>query len=196
MRLKLVVLGLSLFATLPAFSQVAPSATHGGIPIVIGAGYSDYVTDWAGNLSGGTVWLDWTASRVPAYLQGIGIEAEGRDLNFDRTGDNAKLRMDTAKGGPIYHFRLRRVPRFQPYIKFTLGFGSIDFSNKPGDPYTHDTRTIYAPGGGGDYRVWRNVWVRADYEYEAWPDMYDHKILDPHGFTVGVTYDLGRMISR
>jgi opacity protein-like surface antigen len=194
MRLKLAVLGLFLFAALPTFSQVAPSATHGGIPIVIGAGYSNYQTDWSGNLSGATLWIDWTASRVPNSLQGIGLEVEGRDLNFDRTGDNPKLRMDTAKGGPIYHWH--HFTRFQPYVKFTLGFGSIDFSNKPGDFYTHDTRTIYAPGGGGDYRLWRNVWLRADYEYEAWPDMYDHKILDPQGFTIGATYDLGRLASH
>lgn len=194
MRLKLVAAGLFLFAALPAFSQVAPSATHGGIPIVVGAGYSNYATDWAGRLSGVTIWVDWTALPVPPLLRGLGVEVEGRDLNFDRTGDNAKLRFDTAKGGPIYHWR--RFPRFQPYAKFVIGIGSIDFSNNPGDPYTHDTRTVYAPGGGGDLRLWRNVWVRGDYEYEGWPDMYNHHTLDPQGVSVGVMYDIGHMHSR
>jgi hypothetical protein len=34
---------------------------------------------------GETVWIDYTPTRVPSFLRGIGLELEARDLNFGRT---------------------------------------------------------------------------------------------------------------
>jgi opacity protein-like surface antigen len=194
MRLKLVVAGLLLFAALSAHPQVAPSATQGGIPIMVGAGASGFYTDWSGYEGGATLWIDWRLSRIPRVLDGLSIELQGRDLNYYRTGDNQKLRMDTVSGAALWHYQ--RFHRFQPYVKFDVGYGSIDFSNYYDPYYTHDTRTVYGPGGGLDVRLWRNVWWRGDYEYQAWPDFFDHKILDPQGFTVGALYDFGHMHSN
>jgi len=177
----------------PAVCQVAPDAKGPGVPLTVGVGYSNYATDWSGRLSGPTLWVDWNFFDRPAFLHGFGIEAEARDLNYDRTGNTSNLRMDTVVGGPVYTWR--RYSRFNPYVKFLLGYGSIDFSGLS-PTYKHDTRTVYATAGGIDYRIYRNVWVRGNYEYQFWTDFFHHNALNPQGVTVGLAYDLGGIRGR
>ena len=186
MQLKSVFGILFLTASLPVFSQVGPSATEAGLPLVFGVGFSDYYTDWSGRLDGATLWADWNFNQGPSFLRGFGIEVEGRDLNYGRTGYVPTLRQDTAEGGAIYTWRHYR--NFHLYGKGLLGFGSIDFQHLT-PTYSHDTRTIYAPGGGVEYRAWRHVWVRGDYEYQFWTDFFNHHAMNPQGFTVGASYD-------
>jgi hypothetical protein len=159
MRFKLVFAAFFLIAALAAHAQVVPSATRGRVPLLVGVGASDYYTDWTGNLDGATLWIDVPLYHVPRMLQGIGLEIEGRDLNYDRTGYDPKLRQDTAEGGAIYrwtHFR-----NFRPYGKFLMGFGSEDFSDAFDPYYTHDTRTIMAQGVtvGAEYDL-RHLFAR------------------------------------
>jgi len=194
MRLKFICAGLFLSAASCAVSQVSPSATQGGIPFKVGVAYSNYYTDWSGFESGPTAWLDWTLSRGPAIVNGLGIEAEGRDLNYARTGSEPKLRQDTAEGGPVYHWA--HFDRFEPYAKFLMGFGHIAFNDVTDPYYTHDSRTVLAPGGGAEYRITRNIWLRGDYEYQFWLDFFRHHAMTPEGVTVGVSYDFSRMHSR
>ena len=193
MRVNLVLAALFLVASFPAFSQVAPTATNdSGFPLVVGVGFSNFYTDWSGRLDGVTVWADSDFYRGPSFLHGFGIEAQGRDLNFGRTGTDPKLRLDTAALGAIYTWRHYR--NFQPYAKFLGGILSIDFTDTP--TYSHDTRTDYAPGGGVEYRVGRNVRVRADYEYQFATDFFNHHALNPNGVTVGASYDFGHIHAR
>jgi opacity protein-like surface antigen len=188
--MKMLLAALLVSALIPTYSQVASSATAGGLPLTVGVGYSNYATDWNGRLSGPTLWADWNFYHGPPLLRGFGIEIEARDLNYDRTGSDPKLRMDTAGGGAIYTWRHYR--NFHPYGKFLVEYGSIDFNiNSPG--YTHDSRTVYAPGGGLDYRVFQNIWVRGDYEYQFWPSFFHHHALNPNGFTIGASYDFRRI---
>jgi opacity protein-like surface antigen len=50
---------------------------------------------------------------------------------------------------------------------------------------------VYAPGGGVEYRLWRNIWARGDYEYQTWSVFPTPTTnLHPQGFTAGITYDL------
>ena len=185
MLLKLVLTALLIASGYPAFSQAAPGATQGGSKLVIGVGFSDFSTDWNGRLVGVTMWADWNFNRGPGFLPGLGVEVEGRDLNYGRTGGVPNLRQDTLEGGPIY--TMRHYRKFQPYGKFLVGIGSIDFEHLT-PTYSHDTRPVIAPGGGVGYRAWRNVWVRGDYEYQYWADFFNHHALNPNGFTVGFTY--------
>lgn len=186
LRVSLSLATLFFVAAFPAFSQVAPAASGGGLPLVVGAGFSDFYTDWNRRITGPTLWVNWNFYSGPRLLHGFGIEAEGRDLNYGRTGSDAKLRQDTIAGGPIYTWR--HYHNFHPYGKFLMGYGSIDFNiNAP--HYSHDSRTVFAPGGGVEYRVSRNVWVRGDYEYQFWTDFFNHHALNPNGLTVGVSYD-------
>ena len=178
-------------AAFSSFAQVAPEAKSLGIPLTVGVGYSNYATDWHGRLEGPSLWVDWYLNKGPALLQGFGLEAEARDLNYGRNTPN--LRMDTAAGGPIY--RWRHFNRFTPYAKFLVGYGSIDFvTSNPN--YSHDTRDVLGPGGGAEYRALGNLWVRGNYEYQFWPDFFNHHDLNPTGFTVGVSYDMGGFRER
>ena len=79
-----------------------------------------------------------------------------------------------------------------PYGKALAGLGSIDFPPLPYSPptYRHDDRTITAFGAGADIRTFKNLWVRADWEYQFWPDLFGSSHpLTPNGITIGAVYD-------
>jgi len=186
MRLKLVLAVLVLTAGFPGFSQAVPANTAGGkVPLAIGAGFSDFYSDWNGRINGVTLWADLNFYHGPSLLHGFGIEVEGRDLNYGRTGGVPNLRQDTVEGGAIYTIRHSRS--FHPYGKFLAGIGSIDFQHIT-PTYSHDSRAVYAPGGGVEFRVSHHLWVRGDYEYQFWTDFFDHHALNPNGFTIGASY--------
>jgi opacity protein-like surface antigen len=91
-------------------------------------------------------------------------------------------------GGPIYIWRHFR--NFHPYGKGIVSFGVIDF-RIPNSTYNYDSRTVLSAGIGFEYRAYRNVWARADYEYQDWPHLFG-QTLDPQGFTVGASYHFSR----
>lgn len=192
MHLASVLASLFALAAFPGFSQVAPSATQGGLPLVVGAGFSDYNIDWGGGRreDGGTVYADWTFRRIPRLLQGLGIEAEARDIDFDAPAGLSFMQYETAGGGAIYHYL--RPRNIHPYGKAGEGFGRIKFlpGYAPGT-YHSDTRNYFYMGGGADFHAWRQVWVRADYEYQIWKDLFGANALTPNGFTIGPEYDFG-----
>ena len=98
-----------------------------------------------------------------------------------------RMKQETIKGGAIYKTRPYHNVRF--YGKGILGIGSIDFpSTNP--LYTHDTYTVYAFGGGAEYKAWKTLYVRGDYEYQMWQKFQGPNFLTPNGFTVGATYYL------
>ncbi|MGH9600410.1 MAG: outer membrane beta-barrel protein [Terracidiphilus sp.] len=185
---------LFLATTLPLSSQTVPAGEEGHSPFSVGGGVSNFDVDWGhGRMYGGTLWLDWHPSFVPRILDGIGLEAEARDISIGHSSSQpSNFRLDTGGGGVIYTWRHFRNVR--PYAKYLVSLGSFDFRSR--DPYySHDTRTVTAIGGGVEARVFRNVRVRADYEYQFWPDFDlapNGSTLDPQGFTLGAMYDFGR----
>ena len=209
-----VLAALLVCATCSAPAQSAAAATgvrvHTGFSAGVGLsgfnpdngpGYSVYNPSYGhGHLLGGTLWIDYTLPHVPSILRGIGLEVEARDLNYGRSATQpANLRQDIASGGVIYS--LPRYRNFRPYGKFMMGFGNADeeaIINSNGLPLAvrwNDSRNFTSGGGGFDYRVYRNVWMRVDYEYQSWPDFYKHAggnppagLLNPQGFTVGAIY--------
>jgi hypothetical protein len=103
---------LFICAASPVLAQVVPAATQGNIPLSVGGGISAFnPDDGHGHILGGTLWIDYTLPHMPHNLQGIGIEAEGRDLNYGRSGSLLPgVRQDVALGGVIYSWpRLRQV---------------------------------------------------------------------------------------
>jgi len=196
---KLTSMLFFLAATLPLSSQVVPGARQGGVPIVLGAGFSSFNMDWGhgadGNLrymDGITAWADWNFYNAPGLLRGLGVEVEGRDIDWAHPSGLPQLRHDTFLGGPIYTWRHYR--KLYLYGKGFAGIGSIDFQPLPDAPptYTHDTRTVWALGGGGEYRAVGNFWLRADYEYQWWPQLFGPNALTPNGITLGMVYDFHR----
>ena len=192
MRSKVLIALFVVSALVSAHAQVSPAVQGTGpLPLRVGAGYSNYATDWSGRLGGPAVWIDYDVPKMPPSLSGLQLEAEGRDLNYNRTGGNPNLRQYTFGGGVNYAWRYE--PAFHPYAKFVAGIGNVSFSPFVGSPgYRHDSRTFYAPGGGLDVRVHKRIWTRLDYEHQFWPDFFRHHTLTPHGFTIGVFYDFSR----
>jgi hypothetical protein len=180
-----------------AFGQVVPHAKEGGLPLTVGLAYSNFHTDWSGRLSGSMVWANWHFGFRRPY-DGLGVEIEARDLNYGRTGPSPldpKLRQQTATIGPIYNGR--HYYGFQPYAKFMVGLGGIYFSPPSNFPnYTHDTRTVFVPGGGLNCQVHGPFSIRGDYEYQFWPSFLRNHTLNPNGFSVGASYDFRARIRR
>jgi hypothetical protein len=181
-----------LFAALaiPAFSQVAPAATGGGgLTLAAGGGVSLYSMDYGnGHDWGGTLWLDANPNWGPSFLQGLGAEVEARDLSFYPESKYLPkgFRTDTLGGGPIYTWR--HFQKIRPYVKGVISYGNLDICKG----CYHFDWTVFAPGGGVEYRPFGRVWVRADYEYQAWFNIFGKGYdLDPNGFTVGAVYDFG-----
>ena len=183
-------------ATYSAVAQTVPAATEGKSSWAIGAGISGYNSDYGnGHILGGTLWIDYRLTRVPSLLQGFAIEAEARDLNYFRSAtEETNLRQDTAGDGLIYSWR--HFAKFRPYAKLFAEYGNNDEGLKTGTRY-HDSRNFFAEGGGVEYRMMRHLWVRADYEYQSWPDMFSKSTvstgrMNPQGITVGAIYHFTR----
>jgi hypothetical protein len=195
--LRILSAFLIVSAAIPMLSQVVPHATgRVDFPFRVGVGYSNYGSDWhygpaitGGRLGGPAVWIDFDIPKLPPSWSGFQLEAEGRDLNYNRTGNDPTLRQYTVAGGVNYAWRYD--PAFHPYVKFLAGVGNINFHSK--EPYYRkDSRTFYAPAGGIDVRVHGRFWARGNYEYQFWPDFYNYHALTPHGFTIGVFYDFSK----
>jgi opacity protein-like surface antigen len=186
---KMTLAVLFVIAAIPLSSQVAPAASAGSLPLVIGAGFSDFDLDYGlgRRMVGITAWADWGFDHLPGLLSGLGIEAEGHAIDFAKPSTLTPMREDTGLGGVIYTYR--HYHNFHPYIKYMGGVGSIDFPDPQNTHYQHDTFGVFAPGGGAEYRVWRHVWVRGEYEYQFWHHTFGSTDLTPQGFTIGATYD-------
>lgn len=173
-------------------AQVTYSAREGTTPLSVGFGVADFSDDWGTQNPrqvGLTLWIDWHLPHMPRRLQGLGLEVEGRDVNYATPSYLPGHRMDTGLGGPIFEFR--RNHRVRPFVKYLVGLGSIDFPN--GTNYEHDTRTVYAPAAGADVRLLGRLSARGEYEYQFWHQLFGPHDLNPQGFTFGIVYDLGKI---
>lgn len=204
MRSKFVLAALFLASATQGYPQTVPAAYESPSRLSVGLGVCGYNDAFhtpgtlpypAGIMEGAAIWLDFYPNRGPAFLRGLGVEAEGRDIEFGRPSDQpSNLREDTGGGGAIYSWRHYR--KFTPYAKYTWEQGSVDFKGVPG--YNHDDRYLRAFGGGVDYRISPNIWARADYEEQSWQRLFvNYKvtpitwfILKPRGVTVGVSYNV------
>ena len=196
----IVLATLAALAPLPAPAQVLPAAQEKALPLTLGGGVSNYDVDWGhGRMWGVTAWADWAILFGPAFLHGLSIETEGRYIDWGESADQPRLKIASAGGGAIYAWRPHSS--IHPYGKFLMSLGGLSgfrFPTSPGKlPYTHDTRTDYAAGGGLQMRATRHLWVRADYEYQFWNKLFaGQKTWDPQGFTLGAEYNLRDVYRR
>ena len=181
-----------------AFSsaQAVYSASEDHPRLSIGAGFSIFSQDWGPNPhpTGITYTIDYHPP-LPRFLDDVNIEAQGRNLIWHRgtipiTGAPIVPRTETLGGGLIYHPHEVRFHRFEPYAKVLVSYGYIHFAEDDVS-YNHDSRTVPALGGGVDYRLIHRVTLRADYEYQWWPQFLGPNALTPHGFTIGALYNFG-----
>lgn len=176
------------FAIISVQAQVAPQASSGGSPFTVGGGVSYFNTDWDNSsMIGIAAWVDYRLPLRPRLLDGLAVEVEGREIDWDTPSAVPGLRQEEGLGGAkytFYHFHRAKL-----YGKFLAGFGGIYFP--PQGTYSHDTRTVLVPGGGIEYPVGKGLEVRADYEYQFWRQLFGLHDLNPTGVTVGVNYTFG-----
>jgi opacity protein-like surface antigen len=183
MRSKIALAALFILSTLPVCAQVAPAAQIRGLPLSVGFGVSDYGIDYGQ----GRRMLGLNATADYDIFHGLGIEAEGTDIFIDKPDSLAREKQESIKGGIIYKYH--PVFHLKPYAKGLIGLGRSDFSTH--NPlYYQDTFTVVAVGGGAEYRVWKSLYIRADYEYQWWKDYLGPRSLNPNGVTVGAEYYL------
>jgi hypothetical protein len=175
-HLRLIVCVIAaVFAILAAgnaFGQTRESATAGRTFLWVGGGGSGYYLQYGQSKNLGiTGYVD--ADTVRRF----GIEAEGRWLMFHETND---IHAETYLAGPRYHFN---VGRFQPYVKGMAGIGKFTFTYN----YAHGTYFVVGPGAGLDYRILPRLSVRADGEYQYWPN-FTFGAMSSGGISVGLRY--------
>jgi opacity protein-like surface antigen len=202
---RLTFVLLFLLSSLSVGAQSRPSAREAGLPLSVGFGYSNYNIDFdnfkrsaeeSPRMGGLSAWIDLDLSGLRFVPNGLGIEAKGDSIRYGRPQDYSEMSQTAALAGPIYHWRRRSA--LHPYGKFLLGYGRTYFPARYGKwvgPYHFDTRTVYAPGGGVDLHAYGPLWVRADYEYQMWPQLFGRTVT-PNGFTLGVSYDLSHRYLR
>lgn len=178
---RTLVFGALLFLSVRAFPQAAPSA-YGGPPLfTVGGTFSYFDTNYAGNrMMGPGAFIDWS----PPTSWHVGLEGEGRWLIWN--GANSFSQYNYL-AGPRYQFPQGK--RLRPYAKLLVGGGEINF------PYqlAHGSYFVIAPGGGVDYPLSWRLRVRADYEFQIWPQGLGipggtNSALKPNGVSVGIGY--------
>jgi opacity protein-like surface antigen len=184
MRLKLFpptsLAVLLVFSAYPVWAQVTPAGVVKTIPLTVGVGFSNYDAD-------------------------LGSQklAEGSDRI-----DGATLWLDYDPGwlpGRLYGLGIMVQGRDLNMGEFLAGFGNADFLTQYQNHY-HQTRTVYTAGGGAEFDAYHHLWVRADYEYEWWPDFFitsqslagtaPAAKLEPNGITVGFSYHFNQGETR
>jgi hypothetical protein len=138
-----------------ARAQVVAHATSGGFKVSAGGMASGYYLQYGQRkLAGVSAFVDADTNRR------IGIEAEGRWLEFHRT---EQVHAETYSAGLRYHMDFQR---FQPYVKGLVGFGDFNFPFG----YAHGRYLVVTAGGGVDYHWTHRIHIRlADVEYQDWP---------------------------
>ncbi len=152
-------------------AQAAPAAEKTG-GLQAGVGYVHGHPDYSpANFNGFTVFGD-----VDLFKH-FGIEAE-----FHRIAINTDVSISekTYEVGGRYRYP---IGRFSPYIKVLGGAGTFNFNTSP----QNGTYTMYAGGGGVDFRVQRRITFRVDYEYQRWGS-FPPRGLQPSIATIGAAY--------
>ena len=166
---------LAMGMTSMAHAQVASQASAGGFQLSAGAtGSGFYVQYGERKMVGVTGFVDADTRR------GLGVEAEGRWLEFHKTND---VHVETYSIGARYHMNFRR---FQPYAKGLIGFGDFNF------PYNYATGRylVVTAGGGMDYYWTRRIHFRlADAEWQYWPQ-FTYGAMTTAGVSAGVRVNI------
>lgn len=202
MRLKLILAGLLFLTAAPVFAQVVPQATDRNIPFYAGGGYSRYSPDWGPGrtLDGLDAYVGLTLPKIHFIPAGLGVEAEWRDHFFhpsvsQQILDEGFVISQMAMGGGVI-YKYTRYPKFRPYAKYFIEQGKNTCCYSPtgstsGAGSFYDMVTVM--GGGVEYKVKTHYWIRGDYSYETWPNLFgNNKANNPQGVTLGLTYSFQR----
>lgn len=180
---RFLILAVLLTAPLFAAGQAAYEAERRPVSLSMGGSYSFFDADYGGyHMMGASAYVDFS-SLICDHVSG---EAEGRWLTFN---GSQGFREYNYLIGPLYKISLSERHRLHPYVKALLGQGDIDFPNH----LAYGRYFVFAPGSGVDISIRRRLKLRADYEYQIWPDApgipgLPSQGMKPNGVSVGFTY--------
>jgi opacity protein-like surface antigen len=169
-----------------ARAQVVPSAYETAQSLWVGAEYADSSASFpyrtGQRLEGFAVFANYKLNSR------LGVEGNARFLHFGGFENSTE---SSYLAGPRIGFLSKG--RLHPYGKFLVGAGRIHYPFDIGDA----TYFALAPGAGADYRISRTWSLRAEYEYQIWPNSPGYANepkhdLTPNGFQVGVAYRIFR----
>lgn len=155
-----------------AEAQAAESGDVGAARLAVGGGGSGFTLGYGNRkMLGVTAWVNGDTIRH------FGGEGEVRWLDFRQT---ANVHAETYLGGVRYHLNYGRI---QPYVKALSGLGNFNFS------YNYATGRYFVVSGGGglDYKLNRRWIVRADVEYQDWPQ-FTFGAMNSVGVNVGLRF--------
>lgn len=205
---RLLVAAVFAAAAGSVFCQTVYDGEKGKLPLSFGGGVSNFDPDFTqgfapgnqiiigdgfGRLWGVTGWADAGLRFGPSFIHPFNVELQIRSIFAGGSAGQGNLKETTLGGGATYTWR--HFPRFRPYGKYIGSIGLISFSPVPypgHPPYAEDSRFTNAVGGGFDYRLNRRVWVRADYEYQLWGNLFGPREFSPQGVTLGLMYHLNK----
>ena len=183
--------GLMAIFTPFALAQVRPATVGGGGSIIVGGEFSSFAPH---SLKGIDLY-----QYAPTKLSGIGtffdinlkprwgVEGEARWLKWHSSQGESQTHYLI---GPRY--RVLSHGNFSVWGKFLVGGGLETFPEKIG----HGSYFALAPGATVVYQVTQRIDVRADYEYQSWPNapnlspLIPNKGISPRGFSIGIGYTI------
>ena len=172
---KLLTLVLVLWAIAGgrfATAQSVEPADRGRAMLSVGAAASGYTLGYGERkILGISAWVDADTIRK------LGFETEVRRLEYYQT---ANVHAETYLSGVRYHLN---VGRTQPYVKALGGYGHFSFPYN----FAKGNYFVIAGGGGIDYRLNRRWVVRADIEYQEWPQ-FTYGPMNSIGANVGIRF--------
>lgn len=182
---RLLVLVVLVFSGAGLYGQVADSATAGTVPLSVGGSFSYFDSSYESiKVMGFGAQIDYS----PLLAGNLGIAGEGRWLMFGGSNNFSEYNYLV---GPRYRFY--KSSKYQPYAKFMVGAGEINFPYGLG----HGGYFALAPGGGVDVALREHWKFRADYEFQYWPGGLgipgiQTGPMHPNGVSVGFMYKLFR----
>ena len=148
--LTVFFLGVCFAVTLPVYPQSSPSGEKHGFPLSVGAGFSDFNLDYGQGrrMEGITLWADYYLLDAAPVLNRLGLEVQGRDIDFGRPSSLPNMREDTFQGGLT--LRLYSRKRLRVFGKFLAGTGRLAYPpfRSVGPQNPHLNNTVYSTGGG------------------------------------------------
>jgi opacity protein-like surface antigen len=177
---------LGVFLQLPGRAQVVPAAIGPGKSLWVGAEFSDFSASFPYQ-SGQRI--QGIGAFADLHLKPrLGIEGDAQFMNlggFEGSTENTYLagpRMFVLSSGKL-----------QLFGKGLVGVATIHYPFQIGNA----NYLAIGPGGGVEWRLDNHWMLRAEYEYQFWPNspgyanLPDHP-LTPNGFRVGIAYRVFR----
>ncbi len=181
--LQRVLIVVALFVSpLVGAAQAAYSAEAAPDALTLSGSYSYYDAAYSGYKLMGVV---AQANFAPLIWDHVAGQIEGRWLTLNGSRGFAEYNY---LAGPVYRISMSGHPRLHPYVKGLIGEGVVDFPNH----LAYGRYFVFAPGGGADVTLNARWRLRADYEYQIWPQAPGipgtSGMMKPNGVSVGFTY--------